>query len=353
VGAGASKNNTFEDCSVYGSVNASVSLSLSLVKNIELARVNYESGQISYEAARRDVELSVRKSFYSLILAEENIALVSKNLATSEQQYARTLSKYKVGAATELDVLSARVAMENLRPDLASAEIMLENSMASFKQMTGIDTVETIILKGSLGEALPVKSTSIPETGGESPALTSLRKSLELAKVSKDLAMSRIYFPSVSLSWNYQPSRSTNALSDWADAGVFVAAVTLPLDGLFSWSSSSESIASADDTIKNIELQITDAKTTVELKQKSLLGQIAQSLSVLGARKLNAELAEKRYVMTEEAYRLGTKDLLTLQDSSDSLQAAKVSLLKEEYTLISAVLDLEYTTGVPFGTIGR
>ena len=42
-----------------------------------------------------------------------------------------------------------------------------------------------------------------------------------------------------------------------------------------------------------------------------------------------------------------------MQDASDSLVEAKVSLKKEEYTLIAAVLELEYAVGVPFGTLGR
>jgi hypothetical protein len=55
----------------------------------------------------------------------------------------------------------------------------------------------------------------------------------------------------------------------------------------------------------------------------------------------------------EDAYRRGTKDLLTLQNSGDSLDEAKVTMMKESYTLLAAVLDLEYAVGVPFGTLGR
>ena len=44
--------------------------------------------------------------------------------------------------------------------------------------------------------------------------------------------------------------------------------------------------------------------------------------------------------MTQEAYSHGTKDLLSLQTSSDALLQAQVSLKSEAYTLIKAILNL-------------
>jgi len=56
--------------------------------------------------------------------------------------------------------------------------------------------------------------------------------------------------------------------------------------------------------------------------------------------------------MTLNAYNHGSKDLLTLQNSADSLLSAKINLMQQKYTLISAVLDLENTLGIPFGSLG-
>ena len=55
--------------------------------------------------------------------------------------------------------------------------------------------------------------------------------------------------------------------------------------------------------------------------------------------------------MTLTAYNHGSKDLLTLQTAADNLLKAKTNEQSQLYSLISAILDLENTLGVPFGTI--
>ena len=57
--------------------------------------------------------------------------------------------------------------------------------------------------------------------------------------------------------------------------------------------------------------------------------------------------------MTQTAYNYGKKDLLSLQNASDNLLSAQVSLKSQAYSLISTILDLEKTLGIDFGTLGR
>ena len=77
-----------------------------------------------------------------------------------------------------------------------------------------------------------------------------------------------------------------------------------------------------------------------------------QAQNQLESLKKNVDLAQKTYDMTLNAYNHGSKDLLTLQNSADSLLSAKINLMQQKYTLISAVLDLENTLGIPFGSLG-
>ena len=84
-----------------------------------------------------------------------------------------------------------------------------------------------------------------------------------------------------------------------------------------------------------------------------ILAILQQSKASLSLRQKSIELAQKTYDMTLTAYNHGTKDLLSLQTASDNLLQAKVNLMHEAYTLSSAILDLENTIGVPFGTLSK
>jgi outer membrane protein len=109
----------------------------------------------------------------------------------------------------------------------------------------------------------------------------------------------------------------------------------------------------AGESIATLESQLAETRTGAEITARSLARKIEQSRVSVKALKLSVTLAERSYNLTEEAYRFGTKDVLNVQNASDSLQSARMQVLSETYTLISAVLDLEYVLGVPFGTLGR
>ena len=81
--------------------------------------------------------------------------------------------------------------------------------------------------------------------------------------------------------------------------------------------------------------------------------QIRQIQSQIASLQANVGLAQKSYNMTKDAYTHGSRDLLTLQTAADSLLNARTDLALQEYTLITKMLDLEYTLGVPFGSLGN
>ena len=80
---------------------------------------------------------------------------------------------------------------------------------------------------------------------------------------------------------------------------------------------------------------------------------IQQKQNQLELLERNVDLAQRTYDMTLTSYNHGSSDLLTLQSSSDSLLKAKTDREYGLYNLISAVLDLENTLGLPFGSLGR
>jgi outer membrane protein TolC len=353
AGAGITKTNETKITAKYGLVSSSLSLSPSTFVSIREAELNYEAGKISREAALRSVELNVRKSFYSLIYERENVALLEKQLESAQREYDQTIAKQRAGLVPEVDALSAQVTLENLKPSLESARTSLSSDMATFKQLIGAAQDEPVRLDGTLDVALSLKEINLAGVSTSSDSVAALEKSLQIAKVGKSLSIANVFAPTVSLSYTYQPSQTDVTGSERTDAGCLSASVSFPIDSLLPWSSGAETARAASDTVKDVTLQLANERVSTEIEKNSLLESIGQSRSTLNARKLGVELAQRNYYLTADAYKAGTKDILALQGSSDSLQEAKVSLLKQSYTLISDVLDLENAIGVPFGTLGR
>mgnify|MGYP002521174321 FL=1 len=240
---------------------------------------------------------------------------------------------------------------ENLKPSIESAVITYENNLALFKQMLGIDQSVQIELDGSLKEALPAGNIDSGTVADELPSVKRIMRSIEAAENSLLATRFSAWGPSLTAGFSYGVSGS-KMLSEPRTSSQLSLGVIIPLDGYLPWSSGALGIASQKASLENLRLQLEDEKTSSVIQIENSLKGIRQAESQLASLNNNAELAQRSYDMTLAAYNYGSKDLLTLQNASDSLMQAKTQLQSQYYTIISAVLDLENTLGVPFGTLG-
>ncbi|MCR5218619.1 TolC family protein [Treponema sp.] len=349
------QNSTSDSGSIAITGKVSLSLSANLATTIKAASLSYQSSEISYESACRTIELSVRKAFWALLNEKENIDLQEKNEATAKKQYESNLAKYNRGSLSQLDVLSAQVAWQNAKLSLESARTSWQNDMASFKQMLALPQDSEISLEGNLTDILELKEISLEGITIENSTIKSLQVQLAAAENSLTAARLSAYSPVLSAGYTYSMSAASNDTGSLADSGTGTLSfgATIPLDGLFPWSSTSLNIDSQKDSVKNLELELENQKQTLEVSIKSYMNQIKEYQSVIELRKSSIELAEQTYNMTLEAYNHGTKDLLSLQTANDALFTARVNLLSQAYTLVCAILDLENTAGIQFGTLGK
>lgn len=339
-----------DKASLSAGISLNATLSPSVYTSAKNAELNYSQQQLSYQNDLRSVELDVRKNYYSLLYKIEEISLKEKSLETSKNQYESNLAKYKRGTLSRLDVLSAQVSYQNDQLELKSLNAEMENSIASFKQLVGLPQNAKISLSGSFENILNLKNISIEGMELNSFSIESLQKQIDSAKNSLLASRFTAYGPSLSASYSYNYS-SIDGGSNWDDNGTLSLQASIPLDGFLPWSSGSLNVQSKKDSVKSLELELEDAKVSLEVNISTLMNKINQCLENISLRKSSIELAQTTYEMTLESYSHGTKDLLSLQTASDNLLSAKVNLISEAYNLICAVLDLENVAGIPFGTL--
>lgn len=341
----------------YG-VSASVSVSLSgnLFTSMNAAKIAYESGKLTFDDAVKSVELSVREAFYGLLYEKENITLQEKNLEIAKTQYNNNLAKYNQGRLSEIDVLSAEVNYKSKIPTVESARTTFLNDLASFKQTLGLSLDEEVELDGSLDDLINLNEITVDEKNVQSSSIKQLEYKIASAKNSVMDKRFSAFSPSLkaSLDWSdrsWYVGYDGTAPDAQKSASISLSA-TIPLDGVLPWSARNDAIDTAKDTLKDLELQLENEKKNLTRTVMSSLRSIKQSQESIKYKQANVKLAQKTYDMTAEAYNRGAKDLLTLQNANTSLLNAQVSLKSETLTLIKAILNLENTIGIPFGTLG-
>ena len=342
-------------------VTASLSLDTGLASKIKQLKSAYQAGKASYEDTVRETESSVRKSFYNLLYLKEQLESARTTRDSYQRQYDQTKAKADRGVASQLDLLTAQVNLETAKPDVDSAENTYLNGLVSFLNTIGmeLEAGSRVELSGTLDYAESVQELDttkiVDECVEKSPEVRALEDSLRTARYSRSSTAASLYFPSLTLGANAYPfswqkeqvSGTDSKTPNWTVS----LGLTLPLDSWLPGSSSRDTLAQLDDTIATYELQLADKKKTVRTETVEKLKDIELSRKTLQARKMNVELAQKSYEMTEDAYNRGTKDLLTLQSSLDTLRSAQLQLREEQYTLISNVLDLETSLGLPSGSL--
>lgn len=349
-GTAAAAASNAANLTLGASIN--IGLSPSLYTSIRGAVLSYEKQQLDYAAAVRTIELNVRKAFYSILYEQENVALRKNSADSAQKQYASNLAKYNRGLLPRLDVLNSQISYQNARLALENAQTTLLNDMATFKQMLGLPQDTELSVSGSLDAVLDLPELDLAAVQKNSSTISSLEKQLAIARNNLLAARLNAYAPSLSAGYSYSFARALEENSEWTHGGTLSLGLTLPLDGILPWSKSAQGIATQKDSIRTLQLELDDAKTTLEVSTQGYLNKIRQLQAALALQKSSVDYAKESYALTIEAYNSGTKDHLVLQTAADNLLQAEVNLKSQAYSLIAALLELENSIGAPFGTFG-
>ena len=340
--------NKTESFSISGSLG--LTLSTNLYSTIKGAKLNYENGLLTYNQAVKQIEMSVWKTFYDLIYKTEYFSFQSQNLLTAKKNYEQNLEKFKNGKISELDVMSSRVSYEQKKPVLEEARIDLTNNLELFKNIIGVDFDDEIKLDGSLDFLLELKDIKLPPKENPSPDVQAAKFAVEIAENNLLAQRFSSYSPVITGTYKYgQALNIDNSL--WNETSSLSVGVSIPLDSYLPWSSSAVSINSKKESLESAKLNLEDAENSIRVNTENALRKINQIISMLEVSKETVALAKKTYEMTETAYNYGKTDFLTLQNASDNVLNAEVSLKNQAKTLMETLLDTEYLLGLEFGTI--
>lgn len=341
-------NKTTESFAISGSLG--LTLSTNLYSTIKGAKLNYENGLLTYNQAVKQIEMSVWKTFYDLIYKTEYFSFQSQNLLTAKKNYEQNLEKFKNGKISELDVMSSRVSYEQKKPVLEEARIDLTNNLELFKNIIGVDFDDEIKLDGSLDFLLELKDIKLPPKENPSPDVQAAKFAVEIAENNLLAQRFSSYSPVITGTYKYgQTLNIDNSL--WNETSSLSVGVSIPLDSYLPWSSSAVSINSKKESLESAKLNLEDAEKSIRVNTENALRKINQIISMLEVSKETVALAKKTYEMTETAYNYGKTDFLTLQNASDNVLNAEVSLKNQAKTLMETLLDTEYLLGLEFGTI--
>ena len=346
---------------VVGSIQTSMNISIAMFENMNRLRLDYESGLLTYEKAKAQLERDVRKAYHSMLLLQENIDLLRGSFDNAERQVQMAQANYNAGLAPELTLLQARVARENMRPVIDQAENGLKLSMAQFAMFLGLDyntPFELIPVTENI-DFIPLDvAEMISRAANRKPDILELRHTILMLQSARKTQFYSLT-PSLSLSWNLNSAFIRDPWKDswfaggdnWVNSGSFSVTMALRLHSLIPFSTDFQGIKNLDDQIRTANIGLAQMINGTEIEIYNTVLALERARVSSEAQAHTVALAEQAYRLTENAYNAGLQDYYQVQNAEQSLRQARVQMLEQQFNYLNGLIDLEYSIGVPFGTL--
>jgi outer membrane protein TolC len=345
-----------------GSISVALNFNVSMFEEMKRLRLDYGKGLISYEKARAQLERDVRKAYNNMVLLQENINLLKENFEAAGRRVQMAQANYRAGLAPELTLLQAQVAMENMKPMIDQAENGYRLSMAQFAMFLGLPyntLFELVSVEGAVFIPLDLSDLISKAVSGK-PDIRELKQDILSLNSLRKSTILRLYTPTLSLSWNADPAFSKDPLKDpWFEdvdnwkqqSGNFRIALGFRLNGLLPFGTEYQGVRSINDNIRIANTGLAQMIYGTEIEVYNTVLSLDKTRISAEAQAQTVNLAERAYRLTEQAYSAGLQDLLQVQNAELELKQAKVSMLEQHFNYLNGLIDLEYSIGVPYGTL--
>ena len=332
-----------------GNISLNWNFSFALLEAYKTTISSYEAGLISYEQSVKQTERDVQKLFYGMLLMQENLKLQQEMLENARLRMEQAEVFYKNGLAPELSYLQAQVAYENKKPTVLQMEQSVVQQLNTFGFLLGLPYGTEIELVGTIEpKFIDIEASELVEKYLTNRLdVQSLYKNMELVSHGIKATKLQTYTPALALSWGYQPI-VMDITKNWFDGdnvmdqGALTVTLAWNLTNMLPFSSNITSLKETEKNLEKLELSVATILQNGEIEINSLVDNLKKCESSIKAMEYNVELAEKAYNMSFEAYRVGTTELLDLNEAASQLSQAKLGLMNEKYTYLTTLLDLEY-----------
>ena len=351
-----------------GNLGVTAGLDLSLPLNIGVgASVNnqitkYQAGLLDYEADAKKLERDVRITFYNLLAVREDIAIQEANIDLARRRYEQALGNFRNGLIPEFQVLSAEVTLSGLQPAYNKVAARYESLLLGLKTLIGAERGDKVVLVGELPTELYTLDAEelINRYAAGRLDIRKLDNQIQAQEYARREIGMRANTPTLKLGYRYGLRGSSaeskidglrpqpiDPWSDWTDSATLSVTLNWKFDGLIPGSKTNVQMKNLQDVIDSLKLTREIAWIGAGTEITNLVSSLLTSRLTIEANTSRAELARRNFELIEDAYNVGTRELLDVEKAQNDFLAARQELLLAKYQYAAGLLKLEYALNVP------
>lgn len=308
-----------------------------------IAQTDVQSEKDSLEVTRLRVRVEVRKAFYDLLLAQDELQIHDQHVAIAHQAIEAARIKYTTGKVPQQDMLKAQLALTRLAEHMIRFDRDADVARAHLNTLLGRDPTLPITLRGDFQVDQPLPSAqdleklalqSRPDLLGAQIAADKSRQEQSLAK--------KAYVPDFTVSAGYMLMPSG---SDPRNNYMIEGSVSLP------WLNHRKH----DAEIAEAAAKVTDEDAELAAMRNEAFGQIEEALANARAAQRLAAIyhnslrpqADATLHAAVIAYENNQTDFLDLLDSQMTVIDVDLSWRQALGDFSARIADLELAVGIP------
>lgn len=337
------------------------------------AAAGRRAAELGFTSAAAQVRYDVAQAYFDAAVADQLLAIADSSLGQAERALRQTTLARQVGTSAEFDLLRARVARDNLRPQVYGALTQREGAFNRLKALLNLPldlplTLSTPVTEpdtAALAQAVAADLTAMRQSA---PAVTTIAigdtgttTRLAVRQVAENvIAQRRLLdaahasrYPAIQISTNYQrfayPDDRGGGWTDYFPNWTVSAGLSVPL---FTGRRLTGDIEVARANLIDAEQRLQQAKEGASIEARQAVNELRQAqasyLSSLGT----DEQAARAYKIAEVRYAEGVSTQLELIESRNQLAQARANRVTAARTLALAQLKLQLLKDLPIGTGG-
>lgn len=310
---------------------------------IKAAKYDREANEQQFSAARQVAMREAAVAYFQLLMAIELEKVARDNVAQKQRHFDEAQKRQHLEVATDYDVLSARVALDNALPDLTKAENSIRLARDRLRYYMGIQGDFTI--KGDLTvqprepEPLEVVLARAREkrhdVAFQGKRLDTYRELLSVAKAGNK---PRVDLKS-NVGWTNLSVIDRDSPMQYWDAGVYLS---VPIfDGFHT----KGEVVQAESRISTSRYEFDRLLDNIALDARAAINDIDESVQIAAGLQATTLQAEKLLLMAETGYRHGVKTKLEVDDAESNVLSSRINLLRARRDYITARIRLLWAMG--------
>jgi outer membrane protein TolC len=304
----------------------------------EVASQEAQAAQADYEAVRRSIAAGVKAAYYDYFYFDKAIQTTSRNKELLEKLSKISEARYRVGKATQQDVLRSQVEISLLIEKLT----MLEEQRATAQARINVFLVRAP--ESPLAPAADVEPSTIHYTldelyalaGDNDAAVLRNQRMVERGRLNVALAQKE-YRPDIGVAYMYQQR------SGLPDMNGVTFSVNIPI---FYKSKQRQGVAEASEDLISAEKMRDDRRNEVrlELKEQYLAAKASERLLSLYSKGIVPQ-SSLALESSMASYQVGNVDFLSLIANFTTLLDYEVDYYRQLADYQTAIARIESLTG--------